>query len=104
MVQVRGKPVVFDDATWVRAQIDEMTNNHERQREHPWKVSDAPQDFIAAQLKAIVGIEIPISSIEGKWKVSQNQPQVNRESVAEGLEELSTDSALRMREWVKRQS
>ncbi len=85
MVQVRGKPVVFDDATWVRAQIDEMTNNHERQREHPWKVSDAPEDFIAAQLKAIVGIEIPISSIEGKWKVSQNRLPADRQGVIDGL-------------------
>lgn len=85
MVQVRGKPVVFDDATWLRAQIDEMTNNHERQREHPWTVSDAPEDFITAQLKAIVGIEIPISSIEGKWKVSQNRLPADRQGVIDGL-------------------
>lgn len=85
MVQVRGKPVVFDDAAWVRAQIDEMTNIHEGQREHPWKVSDAPEDFIAAQLKAIVGIEIPIGSIEGKWKVSQNRLPADRQGVIDGL-------------------
>ena len=85
MVQVHGKPVVFDDANWVRAQIDEMTNSHERQREHPWKVSDAPEDFIAAQLKAIVGIEIPISLIEGKWKVSQNRLPADRQGVIDGL-------------------
>lgn len=85
MVQVRGKPVVFDDASWVRAQIDEMTNNHERQREPSWKVSDAPEDFIAAQLKAIVGIEIPISSIEGKWKMSQNRLPADRQGVIDGL-------------------
>jgi transcriptional regulator len=85
MVQARGNPQVFDDATWVRAQIDEMTNNHESQRERPWKVSDAPEDFIAAQLKAIVGIEIPISSIEGKWKVSQNRLPADRQGVIDGL-------------------
>lgn len=85
MVQVRGKPQVFDDATWVRAQIDEMTNNHERQRQRPWKVSDAPEDFIAAQLKAIVGIEISINSIEGKWKVSQNRLPADRQGVIDGL-------------------
>lgn len=50
----------------VRAQIDAMTNHHKDQRLQPWKVSDAPDDFIAAQLKAFVGIEIPISSIDGK--------------------------------------
>lgn len=85
MVQARGNPQVFDDATWVRAQIDEMTNNHESQRERPWKVSDAPEDFIAVQLKAIVGIEIPISSIEGKWKVSQNRLPADRQGVIDGL-------------------
>ena len=85
MVQVRGKPQVFDDAAWVRAQIDEMTNKHESQRERPWKVADAPEDFIAAQLKAIVGIEIPIRSIEGKWKVSQNRLPADRQGVISGL-------------------
>ena len=85
MVQARGNPQVFDDATWVRAQIDEMTNNHESQRERSWKVSDAPEDFIAAQLKAIVGIEIAISSIEGKWKVSQNRLPADRQGVIDGL-------------------
>lgn len=86
MVQARGNPQVFDDATWVRAQIDELTNNHESKREHPWKVSDAPDDFIAAQLKAIVGFEIPILSIEGKWKVSQNRLPADRQGVIDGLQ------------------
>jgi len=85
MVQVRGKPQVCDDANWVRAQIDEMTNNHENKREHPWKVSDAPDDFIAVQLKAIVGIDIPIGSIDGKWKVSQNRLPADRQGVIDGL-------------------
>lgn len=85
MVQARGTPQVFDDPAWVRAQIDEMTNYHEGKRQQPWKVSDAPEDFIAAQLKAIVGIEIPIRSIEGKWKVSQNRLPADRQGVIDGL-------------------
>lgn len=85
MVQARGKPQVIDDAIWVRAQIDEMTNHHESKRQRPWKVSDAPDDFIAVQLKAIVGIEIPIRSIEGKWKVSQNRLPADRQGVIDGL-------------------
>lgn len=85
MVQVRGKPQVFDDAAWVRAQIDEMTDMHERQRNRPWKVADAPDDFIATQLKAIVGVEIPILSIEGKWKTSQNRQPADRQGVIDGL-------------------
>ena len=85
MVQVRGIPQVIDDASWVRAQIEEMTNHHESKRQLPWKVSDAPDDFIAAQLKAIVGIEILIRSIEGKWKVSQNRLLADRQGVIDGL-------------------
>ena len=85
MVQARGRPQVFDDAGWIRAQIGEMTANNENKREHPWQVSDAPDDYIAAQLKAIVGIEIPIFSIEGKWKTSQNRSPVDRQGVIDGL-------------------
>jgi transcriptional regulator len=99
MVQIRGKPLVFDDATWVRAQIDELTNNHESKREHPWKVSDAPDDFIAAQLKAIVGFEIRILSIDGKWKASQNRTQTDRQGVMDGLRtEGASASIMRMME------
>lgn len=85
MVQVRGKPQVIDDAGWVLAQLQQLTGNQERERKHPWKVSDAPDDFIAAQLKAIVGFEIPILSIEGKWKASQNRLPADHQGVIQGL-------------------
>ena len=85
VVQVRGKPLVIDDATWIRAQVGQMTDNLENKRERPWKVSDAPDDFIAAQLKGIVGVEIPILSIEGKWKLSQNRLPADRQGVIDGL-------------------
>lgn len=85
MVQVRGKPQLIDDAAWVRSQIDTLTNNHESKRKHPWNVSNAPYDFIAAQLEAIVGIEIPITAIEGKSKLSQNRLPADRRGVIHGL-------------------
>lgn len=85
VVQVRGKPKVIDEPQWVLAQIEQLTNNHEGGRKNPWKVSDAPNDFISAQLKAIVGIEIPILSIEGKWKASQNRLPADRQGVIDGL-------------------
>jgi transcriptional regulator len=85
VVQVRGKPLVIDDAAWVQAQIAQLTTNLENGRDHPWKVSDAPDDFIAAQLKGIVGVEIPVLSIEGKWKVSQNRLALDRQGVINGL-------------------
>ena len=95
VVQARGTPRLIDDATWIRAQIDELTASQENRRAEPWKVSDAPEPFIAGQLGAIVGVEIPIASIEGKWKVSQNRSAADRKGVVEGLnrEGLSEEMA-----------
>ncbi len=77
-VQVRGTPVMVECRDWLRDQIDEMTSTHERGRADPWSLDDAPTDFIASQMKGIIGLEVPIERIEGKWKVSQNQSMPNR--------------------------
>jgi transcriptional regulator len=84
-VHAWGKPSVIDDAAWLRRLVGDLTDRHEHGRQNPWSVGDAPEDFIAAQLKAIVGIEIPIDRIEGKWKVSQNRSEPDRRGVVEGL-------------------
>lgn len=73
------------NSAWLRAQLDAMTQSQEDQQPSPWRVSDAPADYIAQTMKAIVGIEIPITTLSGKWKVSQNQPAANREGVVNGL-------------------
>jgi transcriptional regulator len=86
VVQVRGKPRVIDDPAWLRAQIDALTSAQEEHRSEPWKVADAPEPFIQGQLGAIIGVEIPISTIEGKWKVSQNRSAADRQGVYEGLQ------------------
>lgn len=75
------------DAAWLRAQLDALTHSQEGPRAAPWAVSDAPPDYIAQTMKAIVGIEVPIDTLAGKWKVSQNQPAANREGVVRGLGE-----------------
>ena len=80
-----GRAEIKDDAAWVRAQIDALTRQHEGARAEPWAVNDAPEPFIAAQMRGIVGIEIPITRIEGKWKVSQNRPEADRTGVHDGL-------------------
>lgn len=85
MVQARGIPVVKDDAAWLREQVGQMTANLESQRAQPWSVADAPDDFIASQLRAIVGVEIPIRALEGKWKISQNRGEADRQGVIDGL-------------------
>jgi transcriptional regulator len=84
-VHVWGRPTVVEDAAWLRRQIDGLTALQEGRRAPPWSVSDAPEDFVAAQVKGIVGVEIPISRIEGKWKVSQNRPENDRAGVVQGL-------------------
>ena len=85
VVQVRGRPVVHQDAEWLRAQVGELTDHHEASRQQPWGVDDAPSDYIASQLRGIVGVEIAISAMDGKWKVSQNRVDADREGVAKGL-------------------
>lgn len=84
-VHAWGAPRVIDDADWLRAQVDALTQSQEQRRAAPWQVSDAPETFIASQIKGIVGIEIPITRIEGKWKVSQNRPAVDQAGVAAAL-------------------
>jgi len=85
VVQAWGRPRVIEDAGWLLAQIGDLTTLQEAGRAEPWSVADAPAPFIESQLRGIVGIELPIDRIEGKWKVSQNQPEPNRNGVVEGL-------------------
>lgn len=85
MAQVRGRPRVVEDAAWLRAQVDAVTTMMEGGRPAPWSVDDAPPPFVASQLRGIVGVELPITQIEGKWKVSQNRSDADRSGVARGL-------------------
>ena len=84
-VQAWGRPRVMDDAAWIANQIDDLTRHKEADRAAPWAVTDAPETFLAMQIKAIVGLEIPVARIEGKWKVSQNRVATDQAGVAEGL-------------------
>jgi transcriptional regulator len=86
MVQVRGTARVIEDAAWLAQQIGDLTELHENKRQEPWAVSDAPDAYIQSQIKGIVGIEIDIAEISGKWKVSQNRPVADRAGVAQGLD------------------
>lgn len=84
-VHAWGRPSVVEDAAWLRRQIEALTRGQEARRAQPWAVNDAPEDYLAAQVKAIVGIEIPIARIEGKWKMSQNRDAADRRGVVAGL-------------------
>ena len=85
MVQARGRLRAVDDADWLRAFVTRLTERHEAPRAQPWAVSDAPEDYIATMLRAIVGIEIVLTSLTGKWKVGQNRSAADRAGVAQGL-------------------
>lgn len=94
LVQAHGRPCVIEDAAWLRAQIDALTTLQEGSRADPWAVTDAPADYVAAQLKGIAGVEIAIERIAGKWKASQNQPAANHEGVVAGLREQDPASPM----------
>jgi transcriptional regulator len=102
MVQVRGIARVVEDEAWLAQQINDLTAFHEKDRAEPWAVTDAPPDFISSQIRAIVGVEIDIVEMTGKWKVSQNRPVADRVGVVHGLEtERQTPDSAEMAQLVR---
>ncbi|WP_163164175.1 FMN-binding negative transcriptional regulator [Arthrobacter sp. Alg241-R88] len=82
---VYGRLVIHDDPVWLERQVRRLTRVHEAGFEHPWSVDDAPGRFIAGQLRAIVGVELVITRIEAKAKLSQNRPEADVDGVVAGL-------------------
>ncbi len=93
IVQARGQARLIDDEDWLRRQISLLTADQERLRAKPWAPEDAPEGFIAAQIRGIVGVEILVTSLEGKWKVSQNRPETDRAGVAQGFADPAEPNA-----------
>ena len=83
---VYGELIVHDDVEWLRTNVNALTQKYERSRTEAWAVSDAPAAYIDGQLRAIVGLELVISRVEAKFKLSQNRSEADVEGVAEGLE------------------
>ncbi|HKW54270.1 MAG TPA: FMN-binding negative transcriptional regulator [Stellaceae bacterium] len=84
-IHAYGPLTFYDDADRLLALVTELTETHEAGRAQPWAVSDAPKDYVAGMLKAIVGFELPIARLEGKWKMSQNRPAADRAGTIAGL-------------------
>jgi transcriptional regulator len=98
IAQVHGRLVIHDDPAWVEANVRRLTALHEGARTEPWSVDDAPRPYVEGQLRAIVGVEIAIDRVEGKWKLSQNRSSADIEGAIEGLEargEGGVSSAMR---------
>jgi transcriptional regulator len=87
-VHLTGTVAFHQDTEWLRAFVTRLTTLHESVREHPWAVSDAPPEYIDGQLRAIVGVELTITSMEAKQKLSQNRSELDRAGVVTGLREV----------------
>ncbi len=85
VVHAHGVPRAMEDRGWLLQHVTQLSDAHEAGHARPWTVADAPPEYIDRMLQAIVGIEIPISQLLGKWKVSQNRPQADRQGVVQGL-------------------
>jgi transcriptional regulator len=85
LAHVHGELVVHDDAGWLEQHVRRLTDAHEAGRAEPWAVADAPERFVAGQLRAIVGVEVRIRRVEAKWKLSQNRPAADIDGVVAGL-------------------
>ena len=86
-VHAYGTLRFVEDRDFLRRHLEQLTARHEAGREHPWAVTDAPADYVAGLERAIVGVELTITRLEGKWKMSQNRPAADIDGVVRGLGE-----------------
>ena len=100
VVHAHGKLRVIDDAAWLRAQIEALTTHNEASLPQPWAVSDAPHDYTEKMISALVGIEIEITRLTGKWKTSQNQPAANQAGIIAALRADGRDDSAAMADLV----
>ena len=93
-VHVSGNIQFYDDSKWLKKHLTLLSDTHEKKVKQTWHISDAPNDYIAKMIKAIVGVEIEVSEISGNTKMSQNHPEENRAGVVSGLRDIgNTDVA-----------
>jgi transcriptional regulator len=93
-VHVRGHFIVHDETEWKRALVTRLTEHHESPFDAPWAITDAPPDYIETMLKAIVGIEVQVTSIQAKRKLSQNRPEADIAGSVAGLTATGGESVL----------
>ncbi len=96
-VHARGSLSTFDDADGLLAPVAALNNHQEQHLSTSWAVRDAPADFVASQLEGIVGFELPIATLEGNWKLSQNRHAADRDSVRHALAQCDDDNSRAIR-------
>jgi transcriptional regulator len=88
VVHVCGPAVTYDDPERILANVTELTDQQESAFRNPWKVSDAPVGYVEGIAKGIIGVQVTIHRMEGKFKLSQNRPQADRRGVVDGLADV----------------
>jgi transcriptional regulator len=94
VVHAQGKAKAIEDGEWLLQHLNELTIQQEKSFDKAWEVSDAPHTFIEKLSKAIVGIEIPIDALEGKWKLGQNRSESDQIGLIKGLRSQGSEQAI----------
>jgi transcriptional regulator len=101
VVHAEGSIKLIEDAQWLRSHVSQMTNLHEPTYQSTWKLDDAPEEYVQIMLKAIIGIEIEISSLVGKFKLSQNRPAEDYDAVVGQLEQSPQEALQEMLKYMR---
>ncbi|PRC94211.1 Transcriptional regulator [Solimicrobium silvestre] len=102
VVHAHGIPRAIEDKDWLLQHVTTLSDLYESKRAMPWRVSDAPSEYIDSMLNTIIGIEIPINAVVGQWKMSQNKPLSDKLGIIEGLHEHVDENSQQMVALVKR--
>jgi transcriptional regulator len=102
VVHAYGRLRFHDDPAWLRRHVATLTAAHEAARTEPWSVTDAPSDYIDGQIKGIVGFELTITRLLGKWKLNQNKTDAERDGLVRAIREQGDDDARGMAELIER--
>jgi len=101
VAHAQGNIKLIEDAQWLRSHVAQMTNIHEPTYQSNWKLDDAPEDYVQMMVKAIIGIEIEVKSLVGKFKLSQNRPAQDYAAVVETIEKSPQEVLQEMRKYMK---
>lgn len=104
VVHAYGPLRIIESAAWLRSHVNRLTNRQEAAFAAPWKVADAPPEYIEQQLRGIVGLEIPVARLIGKWKVNQNRSAADRDGVVRALRARGDADALAMADVVEQET
>ena len=100
VVHAHGPLQTYDDPRLLERNVRDLTELHEAKFAAPWSVDDAPADYVQGMLKGIVGIEISIARLEGKWKLSQNRPPEDRQGAIDGLRQAGDPLSVAIEDWI----